>query len=381
MAQASRAAFALGFVHGDDPAAGKRKIRSLAHVCHWRCQCRWALNAVSSFMGEKRQADKTLAEPVAHPSSGARKNRLGRCPPGFTLIELLVVIAMVAMLAALLLPAVQQAREAARRAQCQNNLMQIGLALSDYVMAHEALPPGTQNGTGPIQSREGGGYHMGWLTQILPFLEKQNVYEHIDFTKSVYDPSHISVREQGIRIFLCPSAFDLGPSSYGGTNYFGVHNDFETPIDVNQNGVLFLNSSIRYEQIRDGSSNTPFVVEGRRMNPNSDLGWMSGTRSSLRNLVIAAPNGSSGAVGSTIGDNFESHPKRSNGSNASDGKREMSNIETGRETVGGAGSSHGGGLFLVLKGDGAVHAISESIDPKTLRNLAHRADGEMTPDF
>ena len=76
---------------------------------------------------------------------------------GFTLIELLVVIAIIAVLIALLLPAVQQAREAARRTQCKNNMMQIGLALNNYMMAHEVLPPGTQNDTGPIQSKEGAG--------------------------------------------------------------------------------------------------------------------------------------------------------------------------------------------------------------------------------
>src|SRR3954453_14939119 len=89
---------------------------------------------------------------------------------GFTLIELLVVIAIIALLIALLLPAVQQAREAARRAQCRNNLMQIGVALNNYSMAHDMLPPGTVNSTGPIKSLERGGYHMSWLVQILPHL-------------------------------------------------------------------------------------------------------------------------------------------------------------------------------------------------------------------
>src|SRR5216684_1150993 len=69
---------------------------------------------------------------------------------GFTLIELLVVIAIIAVLIALLLPAVQAAREAARRAQCVNNLMQLGIALQNYESAHEVLPPGVVNETGPI---------------------------------------------------------------------------------------------------------------------------------------------------------------------------------------------------------------------------------------
>ena len=130
---------------------------------------------------------------------------------GFTLIELLVVIAIIAVLIALLLPAVQQAREAARRTQCKNNLMQIGLALNNYMMAHEVLPPGTQDDVGPIQSKENGGYHMSWLTQILPFVEQQNVYEHIDFVVPVYDPLNVPVRQQRIATFLCPFAVFCHP--------------------------------------------------------------------------------------------------------------------------------------------------------------------------
>src|SRR5262249_55096186 len=93
---------------------------------------------------------------------------------GFTLIELLVVIAIIAVLIALLLPAVQQAREAARRTQCKNNLMQINIALTNYMMAHNVLPSGTVNDVGPILSKEGAGYHMGWLAQILPYIEQHN---------------------------------------------------------------------------------------------------------------------------------------------------------------------------------------------------------------
>ena len=179
-----------------------------------------------------------------------RSNRVGQSS-GFTLIELLVVIAMIAVLIALLLPAVQQAREAARRTCCKNNLMQIGLALHNYMGAHICLPPGTQDVTGPIQSKENGGYHMSWCVQILPYISEQNAFNLIDFTQSAYDPVNAPVRAHRVPPFLCPS--DHTNSVGGVTNYCGVHNDFETPIDVDQNGVLFLNSSIRYEEIQAGS--------------------------------------------------------------------------------------------------------------------------------
>ena len=298
---------------------------------------------------------------------------------GFTLIEMLVVVAIIAMLAALLLPSVQQAREAARRAQCMNNMMQIGVALNNYMMAHEVLPPGTSNISGPIQSKDGGGYHMGWISQILPYLEKQYVYEHIDFTRSIYDPINLPARQYQIHMLMCPSAWNTGGLSYAWTNYSGVHNNFETPIDVNQNGVLFLNSSIRYEQIRDGSSNTLFVVESR-MDHARDLGWISGTRSSLRNVVRAVQSGQQNSRGSTSGD-WELHPIATDGIDGILLKQELADLEAGRETVGGVRSHHTGNLFIVLKGDGAVHAMSLVMDPKTLRNMAHRSDGKLTPEF
>jgi prepilin-type N-terminal cleavage/methylation domain-containing protein/prepilin-type processing-associated H-X9-DG protein len=331
----------------------------------------------------------------SNPSRRQTKHRRG-----FTLIELLVVIAIIAVLIALLLPAVQQAREAARRTQCKNNVMQIGLALHNYMMAFEVLPPGTQNSTGPIQSKEGSGYHMSWITQILPYLEQQNVYSHIDFNRSVYDPANAPARQQRIATFICPSDPGNGTNPVAAvTSYSGVHNDFETPIDVNQNGVLFLNSSVRYEQIRDGSSNTIFVMECR-LASGSDLGWMSGTRASLRNAVIAVPNSvapisdaedqdpaegqdPTGAMTSDVAPvsfTYRLRPSTAQDLNAGNLRQELADMESGREIVGGPSSFHTGGAHFLM-GDGSVRFISQNVDPLTFRNLANRADGEMLKDF
>lgn len=302
---------------------------------------------------------------------------------GFTLIELLVVIAIIAILIALLLPAVQQAREAARRTHCKNNLMQIGIALNNYQMAHNFLPPGTTNPTGPIQSKEGSGYHMGWLAQILPYIEQQNAYTHIDFDLSVYDPANKPVRTLHILTFTCPS--DPEPGASDTTSYCGVHNDFETPIDVNQNGVLFLNSSVRYDDVTDGSSNTLYVVETRK-DVRSALGWMAGTKSSLRNLVVATskPIGNPTPGGPTEEILYTSHDL-SKYSNTLGLKREIAAIANPdakevAEEVGGASSYHAGG-FQTLFGDGSVRFLTTAISSNLLHKLAHRADGELQPEL
>lgn len=292
---------------------------------------------------------------------------------GFTLIELLVVIAIIAVLIALLLPAVQQAREAARRTQCKNNLSQVCLALQNYMMAHEVLPPGTQNATGPISSVEDKDqYHMGWLVQILPYLEQGATYNHVDFTKSVYASENSAVRLHQISAFLCPSDPGGRPGLTAAvSSYKGVHNDIETPIDGDQNGVMFLNSSVRYEQITDGSSNTLFVVEGALID-GSDLGWMSGTRATLRNGVTQSSVGG--------GQQLVTHLSEVNGSGLNNLRQQMSNLNQGKEVVGGSSSYHVGGCHVGL-GDGSVRFISQNISAKVMRNLCNRADGEMLESF
>ena len=327
---------------------------------------------------------------------------------GFTLIELLVVIAIIAVLIALLLPAVQQAREAARRTQCKNNLMQIGLALQNYMLGHEVLPPGTQNATGPIVSKEDvTQYHMSWIVQILPYLEQQNVYHHIDFTQSVYSAANVSVRTRQMQTLICPSDPNTFGKPVGLTNYCGVHNDYEAPIDVNQNGVLFLNSAIHYEQVTDGSSNTIYVMEARA-DLGADLGWMSGTKATLRNgiqwvnraemearatadaaetaekkpIKAAPPADGSAAPAAAKPTPIEpSYQRHQNGLRTGIGfPPPVVQAAPGNNYVGGPGSHHTGGWQNAL-GDGSVRFLSDNIDPKVLRNLMHRADGEMLSEF
>jgi prepilin-type N-terminal cleavage/methylation domain-containing protein/prepilin-type processing-associated H-X9-DG protein len=270
----------------------------------------------------------------------------GRTRPrtGFTLIELLVVIAIIAVLIALLLPAVQSAREAARRAQCVNNLMQISLALKNYEAAHEMLPPGVVNPTGPIKNTPQG-YHVSWIVQILPYIEQRNIFSNVDFSAGMYQPNNVTVRAVRLNSFLCPSDAMAGGTSadVGQSSYAGCHNDVEAPIAADNTGVFFLNSQVRYEDIPDGSSNTIFLGEKRLR--GGELGWISGTRSTLRNTGTPV----NGAVLPTLKNN---------------------------DPVGGFSSAHPGGANHAF-GDGSVRFLRSVISPAVYRHLGNRADGQI----
>jgi prepilin-type N-terminal cleavage/methylation domain-containing protein/prepilin-type processing-associated H-X9-DG protein len=283
---------------------------------------------------------------------------------GFTLIELLVVIAIIAVLIALLLPAVQSAREAARRAQCVNNLMQMGLALQSYESAHEVLPPGVVNLTGPVLDKPQG-YGFGWMTQVLPYFEMKNVYNHFNLKVGLYEPHNSTTRTNLVRSFLCPS--DAGPTRdsqrIAMTNYAGVHHDAEAPIAADNHGVLFLNSAVRYEDVTDGTSMTLFV--GEKQNDGLDLGWASGTRASLRNTGLNVNRMPSSSKKGT----------RPTASLSAEESASMAKLGEA-EFVGGFGSRHPGGSNFVF-GDGSVKFIKSSISPKVYQDLANRADGEV----
>jgi prepilin-type N-terminal cleavage/methylation domain-containing protein len=315
-----------------------------------------------------------------HPMSNSTQTPRTRLRRGFTLIELLVVIAIIAVLIALLLPAVQQAREAARRTACQNNIVQLNIAIHNYEMAYRVLPPGSVNLEGPIKTEWAGGYHMSWAVQLLPYYDERNAFLKVDFTRSVYDEANTEVRRHEMPIFLCPSDPNSGSNNdLPGSNYVGIHHHTESPIALDNTGVLFLNSSVRYDQIIDGSSNTLFLGEKRLSNSEgqnvSDLGWMSGTASMLRNPGMGI-NGDEIerriVIPPVFDEDLDIEP---------DPDAEV--IVDPPEillSVGGFGSSHTGGAHFAV-GDGSVRFISENIDVTLLQHLCDRADRELTPDF
>jgi prepilin-type N-terminal cleavage/methylation domain-containing protein/prepilin-type processing-associated H-X9-DG protein len=301
----------------------------------------------------------------------------------FTLVELLVVIAIIGILVALLLPAVQAVREAARRMSCMNNLTQIIIATHNYEMAHGFYPPGTIEKKGPIANLPQG-YHHGWAVKLLPYIEQKNTYANIDLSLGVYHPKNAPVRMNPIRVFHCPSDPVMGSVS----NYAGVHHDAEAPIDVTNNGVFFLNSRISYDDVSDGSSNTIFF--GEKLIAPNDLGWMSGTSATLRNAGSAVGAGRPaggrrstfmGLPGLPEGMEYEAAgepplirpPAKDKDKGEKEAEKEGAPPTPADLVVGGFDSWHPGGANFAF-GDGSVRFISGGA---MLPQLAHRNDGKM----
>ncbi|MDA1038764.1 MAG: DUF1559 domain-containing protein [Planctomycetota bacterium] len=210
---------------------------------------------------------------------------------GFTLVELLVVIAIIGALIGLLLPAVQSARGAARRMSSLNNLKQMGLALHTYHDGMRRLPPGftstvTDASTTPV-TETGPGWSL--FAEILPFMEEENVYRQIDFSKRIYAPSsptdNQAARESIVAAFVDPGdtaaklidvkdvsqnvMFQGAVCSYAGC--LGTLSYEEQPFT----GVFHRNSGIRLDDIVDGTSKT--IGIGERMSRHTQSSWVGVT--------------------------------------------------------------------------------------------------------
>lgn len=280
-------------------------------------------------------------------------------PLGFTLVELLVVIAIIGVLIALLLPAVQQAREAARRMSCTNNLKQIGIAMHNYHDTYKTFPPGCI-GSSTAVNPPSGPQMWGWPVFILPQIEQSALHDVLNPNKRrlvdlLNNASQRDIVQQAIEAYRCPSdrtkdtvkgtpqTFDfngtaaVGTNYFGGTlNYLGVGAFASLDLDDRPSGPLFRNSETGFKDMVDGASNT-FLVGER------DFDCSSGVWAGVRNDGGPGPRGINYVTGRvSIPLNFKTKPKGNNGCNEA------------------FSSSHPGGAMFLF-GDGSVKFISENI--------------------
>jgi prepilin-type processing-associated H-X9-DG protein len=292
---------------------------------------------------------------------------------------MLVVMGIIAILVACLLPAYLSAREACRRVACVNNLKQIHLAIHGYLTSYDVLPSGSTDVTGPVSSTPDG-QASSWLVALLPYMEQTALYRAFDPEFGANHPVNHTVGMAHITIMACPSerrtgaVFPFGapaprPGDGGKSSYAGCHHDVEAPIDVDNQGVFYLNSRVRVVDVSDGLSQTLFVGE---VPISSSLGWVAGNRSTLRNTGHPINRLNHQAV-----EQASPGPPIPFGTSTLEFERQVASGERriAPTFVGGFGSQHVGGANFVF-GDGSVRFLKQTIDQSVYQRLGHRADGE-----
>lgn len=329
---------------------------------------------------------------------------------GFTLIELLVVIAIIAVLVSLLLPAVQQAREAARRAQCKNNLKQIGLALHNYLDSHSTFPPSFCLG-----SATGGQWSIH--ARILPYVDQANVLRLADLSYSYSSPVNAAtgITEQRVPVYTCPSEVNsvtrTGPPNHfpttyafnGGTWKVFTHAAVLTNGGTAGDGSFAPNSRFRPADFTDGMSNTLCFSEVKAYTPTVGNG-LEGT-DTLPTVLSGYTAGKLSLTGHTEWVDGKIHETGFTTTFSPNAKTMVNGTASGSATGGPVvgdfvscregGATCAGrpiyaavttrsfhvGLVNALLMDGSCRSISDNVDLSTWRNLGSRNDGNVLGEF
>ena len=298
----------------------------------------------------------------------------------FTLVELLVVIAIIGILIAMLLPAVQAAREAARRMQCAGNFKQVGIALHNYHSALGNFPPGS---TWNVSSSYWG---WSWSVYILPYLEQDILDDSIDYSSAYWATGGREAGAHSVGVYNCPSdpkagewcewisGFNQGPSAgddFRTTNITGVADSLlwerNNSNGEDRNGIFFGNKKMKISEITDGTSNTLCTGEmtgARGRHPSEGDVWLQHTWYTYNchatnypiNAPTTLPGGRDDATDPLAG-------------NMSGGRHEQLIAEVGFS------SWHPGGCHFGLA-DGSVRFFTDDVAHEVLQAMATRAGGE-----